>query len=1112
MTDRKSKPPPKSRKSRKKARAAADEAAKTPPDPGGTPDSDPAITRDSDPAVTRDSDPAVTRDSDPAVTRDSDPAVAAPIPLEGTQPIETAAIVATTTETESKVITIEAVPDSAAIARSNPVESDAVKSAADAQKLADAVVGDNKLAAPAAESKAPAAIEPVTTSVEPATEATKPRSTEATKSSSTEATKPSPSETTNATTADLTTPSSLEAVTSGPSALDAKPVESGVTEASSPANVATEPSKPALSVVPALLDLPSLSTSGGTLDLRESPRRSGDDRRREDRPEPPPPPKPTPSTTERSDAAAGEIIERRRGDDRREAPIATAVGEAVAYMFDPEAATMPAPELMATQQQQVQTLDPGTAALEAARIAGEIVGDISTASGAAIVAAAAAGAAIEAARQQQAAGVSTVLPQAAGAAAAAAVAAATTAANAGAPPASDGSTGDPVTTVRMHRERILRALAEDIAQNPALGEVKDPLTSSSASAPLARAGSQSAEAGITADAETDDAPLDPVQIAAAAIQRLRQRASTDIAQLRGHYHRHDLVVLLAALIIIVVAGRVHTGMTTPPNVMFPEHEKDEEAIARGLTFEHSQAWLKAEKLPPWPPRIAHDPTGQPPKATGAYYSALTSSVDPNAKIEIYIDKRPAWTNIVTGLELDRRQRWGELYTLDESTVEEIEDQNWLRTAYRYAHAPEKGDVPRVDRAIEYATVDREQIYIVTLFGSEQELSRIESVVAPTLRVPQKPGSRSALPLVPQTRGATHRSYPDPVAKAFDSTVMIVVADMVDGRLQARGGGSGVIVGADGSILTNYHVIHDKNGRLHDVFVIGRFSQLDKAPQLQCAGRPNRSKLQRELDLALVKCDTDLDGRTWTPSTVGIWATLAPAKTTDLIGQRIWVLGFPDVGGGGLTLSTGEIGGWTGQDGTSGRDFIKTDASITHGNSGGPAVDDKGRLIGIATASRTRLSQGGGVIETKQVGLVRPLPAAADLMSIATIGWTPREGRTDVEIQPSAVEASPEGIRIATHVVDHANDAPVRDALVMVLKGGVKEGSIDINRLDDQVIAWGRSNTQGEVALKQPVPPGTYTVLVRASGYQPLIGDNALVLDDKSPTAFDPWGGIRLRPL
>ncbi|MEO8704338.1 MAG: serine protease [Kofleriaceae bacterium] len=794
--------------------------------------------------------------------------------------------------------------------------------------------------------------------------------------------------------------------------------------------------------------------------------------------------------------------ERRIGDRRRPATTkadpstATAAdaGEAAPYS-DPEAATLPEPERaplpvfvpvapVAPAPSNDSTLDPAAAAFEAARIAGEIVGDIASAQGAAIVAAAAAGAAIEAARARRAAGGDAAPPP-----------------PAIEPPLADGATADPVTTVRMQRERILRALAEEVAASPAVTEA-----GGGAPAPTTptRAPSHPERSPTSEEAPEDDV-TDPVQLAAAAIQRLRARASTDFAELRGQYHKHDLVVILAAFIIIVVAGRVHSAMVTPPTVQFSE---------RGLVFEHSQAWLKRDVLSSPPPRIVRDPTGQPPKATGAFNVAMTSSVDPNARIEIRIDKQPAWSNIVTGLELDRRTRWGELYTLDDSTVEPIEDQNWLRTAYRYAYAAEKGDVPRVSRAVEYATADREQIYIVTLFGSEAELSRIESVVAPTLRIASRPGSRSAKPLVkPQTRSTGHRTYPNPIARAFDSTVMIVVADLIDGRLQARGGGSGVIVGADGSILTNYHVIHDKNGRLHDVFVIGRFSTLDRAPQLQCAGRPNRSKLQRELDLALIKCDTDLDGRTWTPASgAGMWATLAEAKTSDIrIGERLWVLGYPDAGGGGLTLSEGEIGGWTGPDGAAGRDFIKTDAALQNGNSGGPVVDAQGKLVGVATASRIKLSPSGQVIEeSKPVGLVRPLSSAADLLAIAAIGWTPREGHTDVEIQPSAVEASPEGVRIATHILDTANEAPVQDALVMVLRPGVSASSIDVNRLDDQVVSWGRSNTQGEVQLKQPVPPGTYTVLVRASGYEPLIGDDKLRIDDKTPAAYDPWGGIKLQ--
>jgi len=72
--------------------------------------------------------------------------------------------------------------------------------------------------------------------------------------------------------------------------------------------------------------------------------------------------------------------------------------------------------------------------------------------------------------------------------------------------------------------------------------------------------------------------------------------------------------------------------------------------------------------------------------------------------------------------------------------------------------------------------------------------------------------------------------------------------------------------------------------------------------------------------------------------------------------------------------------------------------------------------------------------------------------------------------------------------------------------------VDVNRLDDQVLAWGRSNTLGEVLLKQPVPvPGTYTVMVVARGYEPLIGDGELHLDAKTPASFDPWGKITLQP-
>jgi S1-C subfamily serine protease len=597
----------------------------------------------------------------------------------------------------------------------------------------------------------------------------------------------------------------------------------------------------------------------------------------------------------------------------------------------------------------------------------------------------------------------------------------------------------------------------------------------------------------------DELEVDPLALANIAIQRLRARARTDLATFRVQYQRLDGLVLVFASLIVFGAGFVHGRLVEPPLVPFEE---------RGLRFQRTAAWLAPEPVGPIPPRLVRGP---PPRRDddSVYHVAFTSTVNPEARLEVFIDQQPSWSNIITGLELDRRTRWGELYKADPGEVRSIAGHDWLRTPFRFARAADKGDAPSIGRAVEYAAVDREQIYIVTFSGTPAQIERMEEVVVPTLRVE----SRTGLPLVPQVGRLSRRSFPAPVGSAFQSTVMVVVADLVDGRLRAKGGGSGVIVGEDGSIVTNFHVLHDHDGKLHDVFVIGRFMGPDLPPTLVCAGRPSRSKLQREVDLALVKCDMDLDGRAWMPAThPKHWAPI-PSARLDAVeaGERVWVLGYPDVGGGGLTLSQGQVEGMTGEDGSIGQDYVKTDASITHGNSGGPAVDDLGRLIGVATAFRVKVTASGGIIETAKVGLIRPLAAASDLLAIAKAGWTPREGATTVELEPTAVDAPAEGIRISTDILDAANKAPVNDALLMVLRPGVAKTDIDMNRLDELVIAWGRSNAQGEVFLKQPVPaPGTYSVMVVARGYEPLIGENALELTEKDPAFYDPWGQITLQ--
>ena len=107
----------------------------------------------------------------------------------------------------------------------------------------------------------------------------------------------------------------------------------------------------------------------------------------------------------------------------------------------------------------------------------------------------------------------------------------------------------------------------------------------------------------------------------------------------------------------------------------------------------------------------------------------------------------------------------------------------------------------------------------------------------------------------------------------------------------------------------------------------------------------------------------------------------------------------------------------------------------------------------------------------------------------------------------------EGVLISTRIRGAGSDRPVPGAMLLVLRPGIAASEVDVNRLDDQVIAWGRANADGEIFLKQPVPaPGTYTVVVIARGFEPLLADGALALDDRTPANFDPWGWIDLRAL
>ena len=149
-----------------------------------------------------------------------------------------------------------------------------------------------------------------------------------------------------------------------------------------------------------------------------------------------------------------------------------------------------------------------------------------------------------------------------------------------------------------------------------------------------------------------------------------------------------------------------------------------------------------------------------------------------------------------------------------------------------------------------------------------------------------------------------------------------------GRIPADGAGSGIIIDADGLIVTNYHVIADTDEiRVHfndGAAVDGTFLGGDKLT-----------------DIALVKVD-----RNGLPAaSLGDSEKLRVGQFAIAIGNA---LGLPS----GPTASIGAVSALSRP--LPGADFIfegliQTDAAINPGNSGGPLADLQGRVIGINTA-------------------------------------------------------------------------------------------------------------------------------------------------------------------
>ena len=190
-----------------------------------------------------------------------------------------------------------------------------------------------------------------------------------------------------------------------------------------------------------------------------------------------------------------------------------------------------------------------------------------------------------------------------------------------------------------------------------------------------------------------------------------------------------------------------------------------------------------------------------------------------------------------------------------------------------------------------------------------------------------------------------------------------------------GGGSGSIVdGSQGLILTNWHVVADS--RTEEFYNEGGYAQVwlttdpDRSPEFTYWAQVVRDYADIDYDLAILRITHLKDGRTLVQEPLDLPAI--SIGDSDLIrrGDDVLLLGYPDYARGTLSWTEGIVATRDDEE-----RWIKSDAGISHGHSGGMMLNQRGELIGVPTQYEE--TSVGGVL-----ALARPVNLATGLIQNA----------------------------------------------------------------------------------------------------------------------------------
>jgi S1-C subfamily serine protease len=213
-------------------------------------------------------------------------------------------------------------------------------------------------------------------------------------------------------------------------------------------------------------------------------------------------------------------------------------------------------------------------------------------------------------------------------------------------------------------------------------------------------------------------------------------------------------------------------------------------------------------------------------------------------------------------------------------------------------------------------------------------------------------------------------------------------------------GSGTVIDPSGRILTNAHVALDSSQTEPLWVLVHRTVDSRSLPQPAFFARAvlyspawgaRQSFGQTFLDLAVLEPARTLDGAPIQPGEVTMRPLpMAPDEGTVSIGDELRNIGYPGIGGDLITITEGSVSGFEPDNdvrdlGNAG--WIKTDATLGGGISGGTSINEDGMQIGVPTEAGGRdvrticEDENGNMVPCNigQLNHIRPVPEGFALL-------------------------------------------------------------------------------------------------------------------------------------